>query len=158
MTARWEDTCIPDPYLGIGAVNTFPLLGSRFLTMQPLGCNSGNGVFLRGPCWDVINKGQSQLIISSQFCTGVCEDRTWASEAEDSPLFETVARERLVKTQQAGRRLSECCGNLWIVVISGGAVLTCTYKWSINWVSHPTLVCSVTQTTWHCVYRQPQVT
>jgi hypothetical protein len=43
-------------------------------------------------------------------------------EAEESPLVETVAREWLVKTQQAGRRLSRtqqggrrlsrCCGDL----------------------------------------------
>jgi hypothetical protein len=29
-------------------------------------------------------------------------DRTWAREAEESPLLEAVAREGLVKTQQAG--------------------------------------------------------
>jgi hypothetical protein len=38
----------------------------------------------------------------SQFCTGVCEEGTSAREAEESPLLEAVARERLVKTQQAG--------------------------------------------------------
>jgi hypothetical protein len=27
--------------------------------------NNGNGVFLCGPCWDVISKGQSQLLRSS---------------------------------------------------------------------------------------------
>jgi hypothetical protein len=37
-------------------------------------------------------------------------------EAEESPLFEAVTRERLVKTQQAGRDLAgavviEKCGN-----------------------------------------------
>jgi hypothetical protein len=34
----------------------------------------------------------------SEFCLGGCE-------AEDSPLLEAVARERLVKTQQAGKGL-----------------------------------------------------
>jgi hypothetical protein len=39
----------------------------------------------------------------SQLCTGVCEDRTCASKAEESPLLEAVARERLMKTQQAAK-------------------------------------------------------
>jgi hypothetical protein len=42
-------------------------------------------------------------------------------EAEDSPLLQAVVRERLVKTQQAGKRLSGCCGDLAIVEIRGGA-------------------------------------
>jgi hypothetical protein len=33
-------------------------------------------------------------------------------EAEESPLLEAVARERLEKTQQAGIRLSKCCDDL----------------------------------------------
>jgi hypothetical protein len=41
-------------------------------------------------------------------------------EAEDSPLLEAVTRERLVKTEQAGKDLA--CA----VVISDGAVITCT--------------------------------
>jgi hypothetical protein len=60
-----------------------------------------NGMFLHGPCWDVILKGKSQLL-------GVLhgsEDRTWARETEESPLLEAVAREQLVKTQQAGKGL-----------------------------------------------------
>jgi hypothetical protein len=40
---------------------------------------------------------------------------TWARETEESPLLETVARERLLKTQQAGKRLTGCRGDLWIV-------------------------------------------
>jgi hypothetical protein len=32
-----------------------------------------------------------------QLCTGVCKERTWAREAEESPLLEAVAREPLVK-------------------------------------------------------------
>jgi hypothetical protein len=53
MIARWAD--IPDPFLGNGSVNIFPLLGSRFLIKQQLGCNNGNGVFLHGPCQGVIS-------------------------------------------------------------------------------------------------------
>jgi hypothetical protein len=37
-----------------------------------------------------------------EFCTGGCEDRTLAREAEESPMLEAVVRERLLKTQQAG--------------------------------------------------------
>jgi hypothetical protein len=33
-------------------------------------------------------------------------------EAEESPLLEAVARERLVETHQAGKMLSGCCGDL----------------------------------------------
>jgi hypothetical protein len=36
---------------------------------------------------------------------GGCKDRTWAREAEESPLLEVVVRERLVKTQQDGNGL-----------------------------------------------------
>jgi hypothetical protein len=47
-----------------------------------------------------------------KFCAGGCEGSTWAREAEESPLLETVDRERLMKAQQAGKRLSGCCGDL----------------------------------------------
>jgi hypothetical protein len=33
----------------------------------------------------------------------------WVQKAEESPMLEAVARERLLKTQQAGKRLSRCC-------------------------------------------------
>jgi hypothetical protein len=33
-------------------------------------------------------------------------------ELEESPLLEAVARERLMKIEQAGKRLSGCCGDL----------------------------------------------
>jgi hypothetical protein len=44
--------------------------------------------------------------IRVQFCTGICEERTRAREAEESSLLEAAARERLVKTQQAGKDLA----------------------------------------------------
>jgi hypothetical protein len=34
---------------------------------------------------------------------GVCEERTLARVVEESPMLEAAARERLVKTQQAGK-------------------------------------------------------
>jgi hypothetical protein len=36
---------------------------------------------------------------------GICEEKIYASAVEESPLLEAVARERLVKTQQAGKDL-----------------------------------------------------
>jgi hypothetical protein len=56
----------------------------------------------------------------SQFCTEFCEERTWARQDEEAPLLEAVAKAWLAKTQQAG------IGLAGIVVISGGAVITCT--------------------------------
>jgi hypothetical protein len=53
-----------------------------------------------------------------------CEERTSAREAEESPLLEAVARERLMKTKQARKRFSECCGDLQSVEISDSAVIT----------------------------------
>jgi hypothetical protein len=47
-------------------------------------------------------------------------------EAEESPLLETFPREWPVRTQQAEKKPSECCGNLWIMENSGGAVITCS--------------------------------
>jgi hypothetical protein len=35
-----------------------------------------------------------------------------STEAEESPILETVAMERLLKTQQTGKRLRGCCGYL----------------------------------------------
>jgi hypothetical protein len=48
--------------------------------------------------------------LRDEFCMGSYEDRTWACEAEESPVLEAVAREQLVKIQQAGKRLNRCCG------------------------------------------------
>jgi hypothetical protein len=35
-----------------------------------------------------------------------------STEGEESPLLEAVARQRMVKTQQAGKRFNGCCGDL----------------------------------------------
>jgi hypothetical protein len=51
------------------------------------------------------------LVKIVEFCTGVCEERTGAREAEESAMIEGIARERL-KTQQTGKDLA-------------GAVLIC---------------------------------
>jgi hypothetical protein len=48
---------------------------------------------------------QGTKLVFKQFCIGSCEYRTWACEAEKSPLLEAVAMGWLVKTQQAGKGL-----------------------------------------------------
>jgi hypothetical protein len=62
---------IPELFLGNGSVNKFLLLGSRFssswtTTMEEL-------CFLRGPYLEVISETRLEL---SEFCAGVCEERT----------------------------------------------------------------------------------
>jgi hypothetical protein len=48
--------------------------------------------------------GASQL--RAEFCTGGCEDRTWAREAEETPLLKAFARECLIKTERAVKYLA----------------------------------------------------
>jgi hypothetical protein len=70
-----------------------------------------------------------------EFCTGGCEEWTWAREDEESPLLAAAARERLVKTTVGWKRLSGCSGDLWIVETSGGAVTACSSEscvWVVN--------------------------
>jgi hypothetical protein len=51
---------------------------------------------------------------------GVCEERVSAREAEESPLLEAVARERLVKTQWAGKAYGGAVviGELWRLAVA----------------------------------------
>jgi hypothetical protein len=63
------------------------------LARQPKNYNNGNGVFLRGPCRDVISKEQSQLIV--QFCTGVGEESTRPGD-RGTAIVGAVTRKRLV--------------------------------------------------------------
>jgi hypothetical protein len=57
--------------------------------------------------------------LSVEFCIGGCENRTSVLEAEESPLLEAVASERLVKTQQAGEGLADdvIC-ELWRLIVA----------------------------------------
>jgi hypothetical protein len=64
--------------------------------------------------------------VDSEFFKGGDEERARTREIEESQLLEAVARERMVKGQQAGKRLSGCCGDFLIVESSGGAVIACT--------------------------------
>jgi hypothetical protein len=68
--------CKQRPFLGNSSVNTFLLLDNRFLIMQQ-----------EPRCY---NREVWRLQLS-QFCKGVWEERTWAREAEESPLVEAVA-------------------------------------------------------------------
>jgi hypothetical protein len=79
--------CKQRPFLGIGSVNTFPLLGSTFLIMQQLDYNNGNGVFSMWSIAKCYKQGTSLV----EFCTGCYEEWTWTREAEESPALETVA-------------------------------------------------------------------
>jgi hypothetical protein len=48
-----------------------------------------------------------------------------SAEAEESPLLQAVTRERLVKTQQAGKGLA-CAAVIYKLEIGDGAVITCS--------------------------------
>jgi hypothetical protein len=79
---------------------TRPVSGQRLSKHVPAAtdtnANNRRAVF---SMWSVPRcyKHGSRLVYS-QFCTGVCEERTWGREAEESPLLEAIARKRPVKT------------------------------------------------------------
>jgi hypothetical protein len=54
------------PFLGNGSVNTFPLLGSRYLLTQQLNASIEELCFLFGPCRDVISKGQRKKLVEAR--------------------------------------------------------------------------------------------
>jgi hypothetical protein len=64
----------------------------------------------------------SQLSVEKHFCIGGYEERSWAREDGDFPLLEAVVRERLVKTQPAGKGLADpvvICEYFRVVCTSG---------------------------------------
>jgi hypothetical protein len=122
------------PFLGNSMVNTFPRQWTR--TQQKIYCSkwgvlyvvrtaavSGQQLgkhipaamdtnttieerwFLRGLCRELITRTAGAMR-GVECCMGGCADRTWSREAEEYQLLEAVARERLVKTQQAGKGLA----------------------------------------------------
>jgi hypothetical protein len=119
--------CI-DPFLGNDRETnnkTTAVTGQRILNKQQLNNNNngtiGNVVFYAVCTKGVYNDDTSRAI---EFRTEVCEERTWAREAEESSLLEAV-----VGGDTGGwKRLSGCCGDLCIVEISGGAAITCAYE------------------------------
>jgi hypothetical protein len=56
-------------------------------------------------CYNQESLGLSQLRV--QLWENDQPAMAWVHEAEESPLLEAIARERLIKTQQAGKSL-EC--------------------------------------------------
>jgi hypothetical protein len=52
-------------------------------------------------------------------------------DAKESPLLEAVAREWLMKTQQAGKRLSGCHSDLQSVEINDDALIACSFEWCV---------------------------
>jgi hypothetical protein len=72
--------------------------------MKELDADNRRTVF---PLWSVQRLyKQGKKLFFSEFCAGGCEDRISAREAEEPPMLVAVARERLVKTQQAGKGLA----------------------------------------------------
>jgi hypothetical protein len=69
--------------------------------------------------------GQFEATSLVEFCKGGGNKRTWAREAEESPLLEAVARERLVRTQQAGKGLAITVV-ICSVEITDRVVITCS--------------------------------
>jgi hypothetical protein len=61
---RYSKISIPEPFLGNGSANTFPLLGVRFLIIQQLDYNNGRAVF---SVWSVSRsyKQGTKLAVSS---------------------------------------------------------------------------------------------
>jgi hypothetical protein len=87
---------------------------------------------------------------SVEICIGACKKRAWAREAEESPLLEAVARERLVK-RQAGKCLAGAvviC-ELWSLAVTLKLLVVPSRvcKMSINPLTNPNTVYSHT----HCV-------
>jgi hypothetical protein len=66
------------------------------------------GCSLCGPVLDVICKGQGYLRVSVY--------GSLAREPEESPVLESVTRERLVKIARY-KMLSGCCGELWRLAV-----------------------------------------
>jgi hypothetical protein len=69
--------------------------------MQQLDAIIGELCFVCGSCRDLISNGKCQLI----FIRGSVKE-VLIGAFEGSPLLEAVTRERLVKTQQAGKGLA----------------------------------------------------
>jgi hypothetical protein len=70
--------------------------------------------------WFVLRSDKQGIkSVVRQFCMGDCEYRTWVRDAEESPLLEVIARQQLVKTRQARKRLAGAVViyELWRLVV-----------------------------------------
>jgi hypothetical protein len=86
--------------------------------------------------------------IDKDVCTGGCDKRTCAREIEEAPMLEAVTRERLVKTQQAGKGMEGAlviC-ELWKLAVALLLLVLSSrvYKSSINPFINPNPVSSHT--------------
>jgi accessory gene regulator protein AgrB len=69
--------------------------------------------------------------------------KDFSAETEEFPILEAVIRERLVKSQQAGKYLAGavviCEAWRLVMALQLLVVSSCVYKWSINPISNPKL-------------------
>jgi hypothetical protein len=123
VTKRW--LCKQQPFLGNSLVNTFLLLGSRFLIKPQLDYNNENGVFLCGSCQGIILKtiGATQLVLYGSLCRDDFSAWSWRISTVRSCCQGTAG-----ENTAGWKILSGCCGDMGLVEIGCGAVITCTYK------------------------------
>jgi hypothetical protein len=102
-----------------------PVARQQILNDSKVGLQHWKSCFLSGPYREVISGTRLEL---SQFCTGVCEERTRAREAEETSTVKRRCWERLVTTQKAGKGLTgavvicELCRlavTLYLLVLAG---------------------------------------
>jgi hypothetical protein len=99
--------------------------------MKHLDYNNTTAVFLRGPCRDVISKGQSRLIVlyGSMWRDDLIA-WSWKISTVRSRCHGTACEDTT-----GWKRLSGCCGDFRIVETSGGAVIACTYELCVKVVN-----------------------
>jgi hypothetical protein len=121
------------------------MLGSSWvaeqLAVSQVGLSSmsgcvGNEVFLRGTCREIILKrvGATKSVRYESLWREDLKAWSWKISTVRSLCQTTVSEDTA-----CWKRLRGCCGDLWIVEISGGAVITCTYE-SINPNQTPCIV------------------
>jgi hypothetical protein len=104
-------------------------------------------------CYKHSQSSSREEIAGRQFRTGVGDGKTWAGEAEESTLLGAVAREQIVKTQQAGKGLGvavliyELCRLAVALYITCSSV-SCGISVSINAFTNPNSVSSHIHNTW----------
>jgi hypothetical protein len=80
------------------------------------------------------------IIVRFQLRDIRCTGRTWAREAEESPLLEAVVRERLLKTLKSGEGLvfAAVVCKVWrlVMALSLLVIPSRVVKWSINPISN----------------------
>jgi hypothetical protein len=93
---------------------TIAVTQTNLFPRKELNSNRGT-VFLCGPGRNVTTEASLGV---SHSCTGVCEERTRAREAEESPLLEPAERERLVKQAGKGFAGAVVICELWTLAVA----------------------------------------